>query len=142
MKKLILLLMATLTLGCATTNNTPAEDPYKHITVEKVSKHCPPTNVWNVGVLGNPAMVATFENCLEVESLLLIVGPVIEESVDLSTAVVTVVRLSYVNYLNESATDLTYTLVTLKETYKLNEDKENTRSHVSFYSIESTKKTK
>ena len=142
MKKLILLLLVTATLGCATTTSTPPEDPYKHITVEKVSKYCQPVNVWNVGVLGNPAMVATFEHCLEIKNLLLIVGPVLEENLELSTAVVTIVRLSYLNYLNENDDKHVYAVITLKETYKPNEDEENTRSHVSFYSIESTKKTK
>jgi hypothetical protein len=142
MKKLILFLAAITAIGCATANSPTPEDPYKHLTVEKVSKFCKPINVWNIGVLGNPAMVATFEHCLEVDNLLLVVTSYIDDNQELGPAIITVVRLSYIGYLNETSSENIYSTRRLKEAYRSNGEKENARDHVTFYSIESTKKTK
>jgi hypothetical protein len=142
MKKLFLWILATSLLGCATTKNIPAEDPYKTLTIEKVSKYCKPINIWNVGVLGNPAMVGTFEHCLEINDLVVIITSYLENSKELDAAVIAIVRLSYLAYLNDTNTEKVYSAKLLKETYKEHKDEENAKSHVSFYSIESTKKTK
>ena len=142
MKKLILLIVALILSGCATTKNPPTKDPYRTLTIEKVSKYCKPINLWNVGVVGNPAMVTTFEHCLEIDNLLLIVTSYVADNKELSPAVIAIIRLSYIGYMNETNADKLYTATLIKETYKPNEDEENTKSHITFYSIESTKKTK
>jgi|TARA_R110000824_G_scaffold271234_1_gene459758 hypothetical protein len=142
MKKLILWVAVISLMGCAATTSTPPVDPYKNLTVEKVAKFCKPTNLWNVGVLGNPAMIVTFEHCLEVNNLLLVTTPVLEKNQKLSKTIVSVVHLTYVAYLNDVNEDKTYTAVILKETYRISKGEENDRSHVTFYSVESTKKTK
>ena len=106
MKKLFLLLMIVMMAGCATNQTTtPKEDPYATLTLEKVSKYCQPTNLLNVGVLGNPAMIATFDNCLEVEELMVVIAPVMENNEELGLTIVKVVQLSYVQYLAETNAD-------------------------------------
>ena len=66
----------------------------------------------------------------------------LENSKELDAAVIAIVRLSYLAYLNDTNTEKVYSAKLLKETYKEHKDEENAKSHVSFYSIESTKKTK
>jgi len=141
MKKLFLLLMIVMMASCATNQTTaPKEDPYANLTLEKVSKYCQPTNLWNVGVLGNPAMIVTFEDCLEVEELMVVIAPVMENSEELGITIVKVVQLSYVQYLSESNADKTYTVKVLKSMLRPHPEEE-AKSHVYFYSLESTKKS-
>jgi hypothetical protein len=142
MKKLILLLTLLLATSCATANNTPKEDPYATLTIEKVGKFCKPANLWNVSVLGKPAMIVVFEHCLEIDKLLLVSAPVLETNEELSTKIVDIVHLCYIDYLNETSDNKHYKTLVLKETYRVSKDEEKARSHITFYSIESTKKTK
>tara|TARA_R110000824_G_scaffold54557_8_gene150605 strand:- start:4664 stop:5101 length:438 start_codon:yes stop_codon:yes gene_type:complete len=144
MKKLILLLTLLLVTSCATANNTPKEDPYATLTVEKVTKYCQPRDLWNVGVLGNPAMIATFQNCLEIEELLIIIAPADKDNKELGIAIIKVVQLSYVGYLRGANEDKSYEVKLLKSMYRALEeegDAEKAKSHVYFYSLESTKKS-
>jgi len=144
MKKLILLLALLLVTSCATANNTPKEDPYATLTVEKVTKYCQPRNLWNVGVLGNPAMIATFQNCLEIEELLIIIAPAREDNEELGVTIVKVVQLSYVQFLREANEGKSYEVTLLKSMHRIHEeegDAEKAKSHVYFYRLESTKKS-
>jgi|10_taG_2_1085330.scaffolds.fasta_scaffold18703_4 hypothetical protein len=145
MKKLILLLMIVMMASCATTSApVEVEDPYATLTIEKVSKFCRPVNVWNVGILQNPAIIVTYEDCLEIEELLIVMAPVMTGHEELGITIVKVVQLSYVQYLTESDkdNDLKVTLLkaALRDHSEKNE-KENTQSHVYFYSLERTKKS-
>jgi hypothetical protein len=142
MKKLISIVAALALTSCATTTSAPVEDPHQDLTFEKVAKYCRPANVWNVGVLGNAAMIAVFEHCLEVDQLLLVTAPVFEENEKLSTSIVEVVHLSYIAYLNDTSKDKIYTTIVLNQTERTHPGEEKAQSHITFYSIESTKKTK
>ena len=70
MKKILVpFLLATLITSCATTQDKP-KDPYPRITVENVKASCQPVENWRVGVLGMPAIVLRFDDCLEIKTLL------------------------------------------------------------------------
>ena len=69
MKKLIILLLAMFAVSCATTQQL---DRYPRMTVENVKNDCQVEENWNVAVLGMPALVLRFDNCINLKMLLVV----------------------------------------------------------------------
>ena len=85
-------------------------------------------------------MIATFDNCLEVEELMVVIAPVMENNEELGLTIVKVVQLSYVQYLAETNADKAFEVKILKSMLRAHPEEE-AKSHVYFYSLERTKKS-
>ena len=138
----ILCMATSLIISCSTRKATPDVpfDPYENLTFENVRAECAPTESFVVGAMGIPGVVVQFENCCDVKNLLMVVVHDSKGNTELVRAVVDVIYLSYLEYINESGT-WEGKLIKEAEVHEQYEDLKM-KSNVAFYRLKSSKEKK
>jgi len=103
-KKLIIFILMTIMISCATTQTANKKpDPYIHITVDNVKRNkCQPSENWNVGIMGIPAIVLLFEDCLKIKLLLVIATDNENVTENIRRSSIDLISLHYMEYLKRS----------------------------------------
>ena len=101
MKKLLSLILIFFIAGCATTQSKKP-DPYADVSVKNIKNNCQPSESWNVGVLGIPAFVLLFQDCLKVEALLVVTLDTEAATDKIRRHSLDLLSLHYVEYLKRS----------------------------------------
>ena len=72
MKKAFVFILSIMIFTSCATAKKKEPPKFPNLTVDNVQKQCAPVERWNVNVLGIPAQVIRFDDCLEFKDLLLI----------------------------------------------------------------------
>ena len=139
LKKLLIIgLLTGFMFGCA--NNTTVETPaYAGITMDRVKEHCKPSNFWQMTVITTPMVMIAYENCLDIDFLIMMMTPYGEKNISLEKRTVQIVMEHYTDHKNKTDKENIWNSVFLKHNTIVYED---IKSHVLFYSLESSKKSK
>ncbi len=111
---MMLFMVATFMVSCATTQNEHL-DPYANITIQNVKNNCKPAESWNVGVLGRPAVVVRFDNCLDVKMLLVVATDENTEIEKIRRPSMELLTLHYIEYLKRVDPKGLYSNAKIKE---------------------------
>ena len=96
---LLLMLVFGVSACVSTTTQTQKPEPYANVTIENVKESCKPAEHWNVGVLGRPAVVIRFDNCLNIKMLLVVATDETTEIEKIRRPSMELLSLHYVQYL-------------------------------------------
>jgi hypothetical protein len=101
MKKLIISLLLTIFMvSCATVQNKKP-DPYPQISIENIKNKCEPSETWTIGILGLPAFVLRFDNCLDVNFLLAVSADTENLTKEIRHSSINLLALHYLEYLKQ-----------------------------------------
>jgi len=120
MKKLIIsllvgLFMAFMLTSCATTQ-TKKPDPHAHITIDNVQNECKAAESWQIAIMGVPAYILVFEDCLQINKLLIISVNTNTHTEEIRKHSVKLIELHYIAYMEKKiypykeATEMSETL--------------------------------
>ena len=102
MKKFLSLSLLSLFIASCATTQSKRPDPYAHVSVENIKINCQPTENWRVGVLGMPAYVLRFNNCLKVKTLLIASVDTENLTEKIRRSSMDLLALHYVEYLKRN----------------------------------------
>jgi len=141
---MILFAIVSLFIGCASTPIEQTVDPYKNLTMESVKEQCKPAGFWNVGVMGNPAIIIIYDSCNGIDNLLVVAAPDIKNNEKLTKAVMDIVYMSYLEYRNDMNKAQEWTAKLIKKEFQVHHvDKEvKFKSYVTFYILQGAVKEK
>ena len=138
-KKLLTVALITGFMFSCTSNATIETPAYAGVTLESIKQNCKPSNFWQMSVLTTPVIMIAYDKCMGVDTLIVLMTPYGAKSIDLERRTAQIVVEHFEDHKNNTDEVNNWKAVFLKDSTIIYEE---IKSHVLFYSLESSKKSK
>lgn len=115
MKKILLMMIVVLFAASCATSQTKVVHKYAHVTPAKIQDTCDTDNRWWMHLGGFGVVVLQFDNCLDVDKMLVMIAPTTQFTQEIRSRSYQLLGLHFLNFMNNTKPEHVWSLQLIRD---------------------------